>query len=180
MVFLWCKVKYKRILLKVLFVFNRHSIKVGHSVFTEFIHTETAKSPKVIDTTDNVQMFVTLSCDVSYSTRESAKGQVKDKSNVHHYHQCTCIVLRDGRRIRFKFGIRDVSGVDTLPLPSLKLKSSDRVPLQSAILLKMVVLCQRDVSATAVPNGGGTAVPSMAGARTKMEFPLVVKWTIPL
>ena len=87
------------------------------------------------------------------------------------------MVLRDGHRSRFKFGIRDVSGVDTFPLSFQHFKSDDRVPLQSAILLKMVVLCQRYISeATALANGGGAAMPSMAGALTKkIKFPLVLK-----
>ena len=75
------KVKYKLTSLKVLFVYNRYNVKLDHQDFIEFFHIETAKSLMVIDTTDNVQMFVILSCDVSYSTREAAKeGQAKDNS----------------------------------------------------------------------------------------------------
>ena len=169
------KVKYKRTSLKALFVYNRYSAKVDLTEFIEFFHIETAKSLMVIDTTYKVQTFSTLSFDVSFSTR-AAEGQGKDKSHVHHSHLCTRIVLTDGRRIRFKFGIRDVSGVDTFPLSFQHFKSYDRVLLQSATLLRCVVLCQRFISeATAVANGGGAAMPSMAGALTKINFPLVLK-----
>ena len=85
-------------------------------------------------------------------------------------------MLPDGHRICFKFDYRDAFGVNAFPLSTKDFKSMDRASLQSAILLKMVDLCQRDVSATAVPTGGGAAMPSMAGALTKkIDFPLVIK-----
>ena len=123
-------------------------------------------------------LTITLSCNVSYSTREVAIGQIKDKAHVHHSHLCTRIVLTDGHRIHFKFANRDAFGGNAFPLSTNDFQSKDRAFLQSTILLKMVVLCQRYV-AMAVANGGGVAMPSMAGAHTKkMEFPLNVKCTI--
>ena len=168
--------------MKVLFVYNRYSVKVDYSDFMEFIRVETAKSLKVIGTTENVKMFLTLSCDVSYSTREAAKeGQAKDKLkdnfNVHHSHLRTRIVPLGGHRVHFKFDNRDASGLDAFPLSTKDFKSKDWANLQSAILLKCVVLCQRYISEeTAVANGGGAAMPSRAGALTKkIHFPLVLK-----
>ena len=103
------RVKYKRTWLKVLFVYNRYRVKVDHSNYIVFIRIETAKSLKVIDTTDKIQMFSTLSCDVSYSTREALIGQVKDKfkekSHVHHSHLCTRIVISIHRRSSYLFQV---------------------------------------------------------------------------
>ena len=118
------------------FVFARRSVKFNHADFIGFIHVGIVNPLKVIDFNGNFQMYLTLSCDVSYSTREvvAVKGQVKDKFDVRCLsHPGTCIVQPDGNR--------DASGGDALPLTiqssSATTECVSRVTRGTAIAISM-------------------------------------------
>ena len=120
------------------------------------------------DSADNDLVYLTLSYDVSYPTREAVavEGQVKDKFKdmSHHSHPGTCIVQPDGNRA--------ASGGDAFPLT---IQSSSTAPGRVS-RVTILQRCNALYGGGGAASGGGAAKPSMAGARTKkMDFPLVIK-----